>query len=430
VVDATRHGKWGAKPYVIAGLVLLVVAFVWWRHSGTGAKHAGGGTQAVGVASVTLGSMPVVLDELGTVTPTATVTVLPQISGYLTEVAFTEGQNVVAGQFLAQIDPRPYQIQLEQDQAALAKDVAALGAAQSDLARYQKLAAQDSISAQEVTDAQYTVAADKALTKTDQANIDTARLDLSYCHITAPVAGRVGLRLVDAGNYVTPGSSTGLAVVTTVSPTSVEFSVAQSDLAPVLEQMAAGATLTASAYASDDVTKIEDGVLTAVDNQMDASTGMVKLRATFANANEALFPNEFVNLHLLVKTEANVPVVPASAVQNGAPGDYVYVVKDDDTVHVQPVTTGPGDGTNIVITKGLNPGDVVVVDGVDRLTEGAKVSVVKSPLAPTATAAPVAAAGQAWETGQGQSGHHHHHAAQGSSQEAQQGGQGSASAGP
>ena len=376
MADGVKRGKAGRRRWMMGALALLVVAFVWWRHHGGGQHGAGrGGPQAVGVATATRGDMPVVLDELGTVTPVATVTVLPQISGTLTEVGFTEGQTVSQGQFLAQIDPRPYQIQLEQYQAQMAKDQAALGAARSDLARYETLAAQDSISAQQVTDQRFTVQADAAAVQTDQANIDTARLDLSYCHITSPVAGRVGLRLVDAGNYVTPSSSTGIAVVTTMAPTTVEFSVAQTDLAPVLEQMGTGATLTASAYESDDATKIADGVLSAVDNQVDASTGMVKLRATFANRRGRLFPNEFVNLHLLVKTEANVALVPVSAVQNGAPGNYVYVVRPDDTVHVQPVTTGATDGADIVVTKGLTPGDVVVTDGVDRLTEGARVSV-------------------------------------------------------
>jgi multidrug efflux system membrane fusion protein len=330
----------------------------------------------------------VVLDELGTVTPVATVTVLPQLSGYLTQVAFTEGEDVAQGQFLAEIDPRPYQIQLEQDQAALAKDQAALGQARADLARYQILERQKSIAPQLVADQAFLVAQDQAAIKGDQANIDSARLDLSYCHITSPVAGRVGLRLVDPGNYVTSGSSTGIAVVTTISPTTVIFSVAQADLAPVLVRLGQGAKLSAAAYASDDTTKLEDGILSTVDNQVDTATGMVKLRADFANMDDALFPNEFVNVHLLVDTLQNVALVPSQAVQSGAPGSYVYVVKPDDTVSVQVVRTGPTDGTNTVITKGLTPGEVVVTDGVDRLSEGAKVSVAATP-----TAAPGGVAG-------------------------------------
>ncbi len=371
--------KRGRKRWIFLGLVILLIAFIWYRHSGSAPKAHAPAPQAVGVAKAVTGSMPVTLDELGTVTPIATVTVLPQISGYLTQVAFTEGQDVTQGQFLAQIDPRPYQIALEQDQATFAKDNATLAQARSDLARYEVLRSQDSISAQQVADQEFLVQQDQAATMVDQANIDSQKLNLTYCHITAPVAGRVGLRLVDPGNYVTSGSSTGLAVITTISPTTVEFSVAQTDLAPVLVRLGQGATLTATAYASDDTTKLEDGTLTAVDNQVDTSTGMVKLRATFANADGALFPNEFVNIHLLVNTLTNAVLVPSPAVQSGAPGSYVYVVNPDDTVSVQTVTTGPTDGTNTVITKGVAAGDVVVTDGVDRLTDGSKVVVAITP---------------------------------------------------
>ncbi len=382
MVNPVAAPKRGKKRWIFAALALLLAGFIWYRHAGTGPGTHKPGPQAVGVAKAVSGAMPVVLDELGTVTPTATITVLPQLSGYLTQVAFTEGQNVTKGQFLAEIDPRPYQIQLEQYQAALAKDTAALGQAKSDLARYQILARQDSISAQQVTDQSFLVAQDTAATKSDQANIDQARLNLAYCHITSPVAGKVGLRLVDPGNYVTPGSSTGIAVVTTMSPTTVIFSVAQADLAPVLVRLGQGATLPAIAYASDDTTRLEKGVLTAVDNQMDTATGMVKLRAKFANTDDTLFPNEFVNIHLLVNTLQNATLVPSQAVQTGAPGTYVYAVNADDTVRVQPVTTGPSDGTNTVITKGITPGEVVVTDGVDRLSGGAKVSVAAPAAAP------------------------------------------------
>ena len=376
MAEAAEQRKSKRKRWIGGIILVLLALFVWWRHSGTGPQRQGGSAPAVGVAKAVTGSMPVVLDELGTVTPVSTVTVLPQISGYLTQVAFTEGQQVSQGQFLAQIDPRPYQIQLEQYQAALAKDSASLAQARSDLARYERLAAQDSISAQQVADQRFLVAQDDALTKSDQANIDSAKLNLAYCHITSPISGRVGLRLVDVGNYVTSGSSTGIAVITSTSPTTVIFSVSQADLAPVLTRLGQGAKLTAAAYSSDDATKLEDGTLSAVDNQIDTSTGMVKLRADFANADGALFPNEFVNVHLLVNTLANATLVPSQAVQTGQPGTYVYVVRADGTVHAQPVTTGPTDGTNTVILKGVQPGDEVVTDGVDRLSDGAAVQVV------------------------------------------------------
>ncbi len=409
-----RRGK-GRTRWIFAGLVILLVAFVWYRHSGPsqggGGRHGMMGPQAVGVAKVVSGAMPVTLDELGTVTPIATVTVLPQLSGYLTQVAFTEGEDVTQGQFLAEIDPRPYQIQLEQYEAALAKDIALLAQARSDLGRYELLARQQSIAEQQVTDQQFLVAQYVAAIKVDQANIDTAKLDLTYCHITSPVTGRIGLRLVDPGNYVTSGSSTGLAVVTTIAPTTVIFSVAQTDLAPVLVRLGQGVALPASAWSSDDTTKLEDGTLSAVDNQVNSSTGMVRLRADFSNADKQLFPNEFVNVHLLVNTLTNATLVPSQAVQSGAPGSYVYTVNPDNTVHVQPVTTGPSDGTNTVITKGLTPGQTVVIDGVDRLAEGAKIVVTTTLTDAAAGAAnpaqdPPAAPPGAPERAHGHHGHH------------------------
>ncbi len=401
---ATRRGL--KKRWIFLVLILLLVALVWYRHSGpaTGGagghgRHGGAGAaQTVGVAKAVSGSMPITLDELGTVTPISTVTVLPQISGYLTQVPFTQGEMVQAGQFLAQIDPRQYQIDLEMAQATMAKDQATLVGARSDLSRYEQEARLNAIQAQQVSDEQALVAADAAQVKIDQSNIDQYNLDLAYCHITSPIAGRVGLRLVDIGNYVTSGSTTGIAVITSVAPTTVEFSVAQTDLAPVLTRLGQGATLSATAYASDDTTKLADGTLSAVDNQVNTSTGMVKLRADFPNTDNALFPNEFVNIHLLVNTLTNATLVPAPAVQEGAPGYYVYLVQPDDTVKVQKVTPGPTDGTNTVITDGLAPGDTVVTDGVDRLSDGAKVSVAQ----------PVTAAPGGAKSAHGADAWHHH----------------------
>jgi multidrug efflux system membrane fusion protein len=376
-----------SRRWLVVLLVLLIILAVvaYWRHGSAPRAAFAPSPQAVGVAKAVAGQMPETLTELGTVTPTATVTVLPQLSGYLTQVAFTEGQDVTAGQFLAQIDPRPYQVQLEQYRAQQAKDAATLAQAKSDLHRYLTLQAQNSISAQQVADQKFLVMQDAATVQVDQANIDTAKLDLAYCHITAPVAGKVGLRLVDVGNYVTSGSATGIAVITTMSPMTVIFSVPQTELSPILARLQAGATLPASAYSSDDTTKIADGTLTAVSNQVATSTGTVNLRATFANTDEALFPNEFVNIHLLVDTLQNATLVPSPAVQTGAPGSYVYLVNPDNTVSVTTVTTGPTDGTNTVITKGLQPGDVVVTDGVDRLSDGMKVTIAGPP--PTASPA-------------------------------------------
>jgi membrane fusion protein, multidrug efflux system len=279
-----------------------------------------------------------------------------------------------------------------------------LDQAKSDLARYEKLATQDSISEQQVSDQRFLVQQQQATVMSDQANIDSAKLNLIYCHITSPVAGKVGLRLVDVGHYVTSGSLTGIAVITTISPTTVIFSVAQTNLSPILVRLGQGATLSATAYASDDTTKLEEGTLAAVDNQVNTSTGMVKLRANYANADEGLFPNEFVNVHLLVDTMQNAVLVPASAVQTGSPGSYVYVLQPDSTVHVQVVSTGPTDGTNTVITKGVAAGDEVVVDGTDRLAEGMKVQTATPLVQPAGGSARTADS-----SAPGQSMHHHHH---------------------
>jgi multidrug efflux system membrane fusion protein len=331
--------------------------------------------QVVKVSKAARGDMAETLSELGTVAPVATVTVLPQLSGYLTEVGYKEGQNVKKGQFLAQIDPRQYEIDLQQAQAALLKDQASLGQARSDLARYHELRAQKAIAEQTVADQEFTVKQDEAQVKSDEANIAQYKLDLIYCRITAPVAGRVGLRLIDPGNYVTASSSTGVVVITTLKPTTVEFTVAQNDLAKVVQRFSSGAKLPVTAYTSDNNAEIATGTLYALGNQMSTSTGTVTLRADFPNENEALFPNEFVNIKILVDTLTQAVLVPTPAVLSGAPGDYVYLVNSNDTVSVRKVTLGPSDGTNTAILSGLALGDTVVVDGTDRLSDGAKISV-------------------------------------------------------
>ncbi|KNE75746.1 putative RND efflux membrane fusion protein [Candidatus Burkholderia crenata] len=329
--------------------------------------------QVVTVATATLGSMPEILSELGTVTPTATVTVLPQLSGYLTAVGYKEGQDVQKRQFLAQIDQRQYEIDKQQAEATLAKDKASLAQARADLVRYTQLNERKSIAEQTFADQQFLVQQDEAAVKVDLANIAQYDLDIAYCHITAPVAGRVGLRLVDPGNYVTASSSPGIVVITTMKPTTVQFTVPQDSLASVLQRMNTGASLPVTAYSSDNSKEIATGTLYAVSNQMATSTGTVTLRATFPNDDEALFPSEFVNVKLLVDTLQNVVLVPTPAVQTGAPGDYVYFVNTNNTVSVHKVTLGPSDGKNTVITSGLAAGNIVVTDGIDRLSDGAKI---------------------------------------------------------
>ncbi|NLP63520.1 efflux RND transporter periplasmic adaptor subunit [Paraburkholderia sacchari] len=363
-----RRGRW-----ILALAVLVLVALVV-MHVLRGKKPEHGAVaQVVTVAPATLGSMPVTLDALGTVTPVATVTVLPQLSGYLTEVGYREGQEVVKGQFLAQIDPRQYEISKEQAEAQLAKDRALLAQARADLARYTQLHEKQSVAEQTYTDQKFLVAQDEAAVKADLANIKQFELDLAYCHITAPVSGRVGLRLVDPGNYVTASSSTGIAVITQMKPTTVQFTVPQNSLSSVLQRVNAGAKLPVTIYSSDNTRQLATGTLYAISNQMATATGTVTLRASVPNDDEALFPNEFVNVRLLVDTMENAVLVPAPAVQNGAPGDYVYLVNADNTVSVHKVTLGPGDGKHTVIVAGLAAGQRVVTDGLDRLNDGAKI---------------------------------------------------------
>jgi membrane fusion protein, multidrug efflux system len=357
----------------VVGAVLIILVLVHLLVRKAPAK--GSPPQVVNVAKAVSGDMPETLTELGTVTPNFTVTVLPQLSGYLTAVGYHEGQDVTKGQFLAQIDPRQYEISLQQAQAALLKDQASLDQARSDLARYEQLHEQKAIAEQQVVDQQFLVKQDEGQVKSDQANIAQFQLDLVYCHITAPVAGRVGLRLVDPGNYVTASSSPGIVVITTMQPTTVEFTVAQNDLDAVIQRFNSGAKLPVTAYTSDNNREIATGTLYAISNQMTTSTGTVTLRATFANADEALFPNEFVNIRMLVDTLKGAVLVPTPAMLSGAPGDYVYLVGANDTVSAHKVTPGPSDGRNTAVLSGLSVGDTVVTNGTDRLSDGARISI-------------------------------------------------------
>jgi len=362
--------------WVGAAAVIVLAAFVLWHIFEPKPTARPVAAQVVKVAQATKGDMPVILNELGTVTPTATVTVIPNqaVSGYLTDVPFQEGQDVQKGQLLAQIDPRPYQAALDQALGTLQRDQGLLDEAKMDLARYQKLASQNSIARQQADDQVFVVQQDEGTVKVDQAAVENARLNLSYCSITSPIAGRVGLRLVDPGNYITGSSSTGLAVITTIKPTTVQFTVAQNDLDKVVERFrTAGVKLPVTAYTSDNSKKLATGTLYAINNQMTTSTGTVTLRATFPNDDEALFPNEFVNVQLLVDTLQQAVLVPTTAVLSGAPGNFVYLVGKDDTVSVHKVTLGPSDGKSTVIASGLDLGDTVVTDGTDRLSDGTKV---------------------------------------------------------
>src|SRR5271168_4313588 len=337
--------------------------------------------QTVRVVPVITGDMPLTIDALGTVTPFETVTIRTQIAGTLQNVGFTEGQIVKAGDFIAQIDPRPYEAALAQAQGQLAKDTALLGQAQSDLARYQQLAKQDSIAQQQVADQIALVAQDKAAIATDQALVKTAELNVAYTHIVSPVTGRVGLRLVDPGNYLQPSDAAGIVVITQIDPISVVFTTPENNLQRISARLNSNAKLPVTVLDRDNVHALATGTLTTFDSQIDVTTGTIKMRSTFANPDGVLFPQQFVNVRLLVDTMTGATLAPNPAIQLGASGNFVYLLDGDSTVSKRDITIGPTDGKRTVITSGLAAGDKVVIDGVDRLRDGAKVKVVEHPAA-------------------------------------------------
>ena len=382
--ETGRRPRRGLRLVVWLLLIAAVVgAAIWYlprigKERSPGGRVSSTGPVPVGTATAQKGDMPVTLSGLGTVTPLAVVTVKTQINGYLMAVGFQEGQHVKKGDFLAQIDPRPYQVALEQAEGQLAKDQALLSNAQLDLQRYNTLVAQNSI-ARQTRDTQVSLVAQyKAAIVSDKAQIDAQKLNLIYCHIVSPVTGRVGLRQVDPGNFVQTSDANGIVVVTQLQPISVIFTLPEDNLPQVLQQWHAGATLQTTAYDRSGTTELATGKLDTIDNQIDTTTGTVKLRALFDNPDESLFPNQFVNIKLLVRTLHDAVIVPNAAIQRGAPGTFVYLVKPDDTVTVQKVKLGPTDGLHIAILSGLQPGERVVDDGADRLKDGAKVTLVSA----------------------------------------------------
>jgi membrane fusion protein, multidrug efflux system len=392
--------RWlGRGLVLVAAVLVLAAAWHWWLHpwlnpkppasagasSGTGVAPrgpAGGpgrfqmaGPQPVGAAIVTKGDIDITLNALGTVIPLATVTVQTQINGLLVGIGFTEGQIVKKGDFLAQIDPRPYQVALEQAEATLLRDRALLRGAQIDLARYQKLAKQNSIAQQQADDQLYLVKQYEGTVKLDEAQIDSAKLNLVYCHITSPVTGKVGLRLIDVGNYVQTSSTTGLFVLTQLQPITVVFPVAEDFLPQIQKRIATGAKLAVTAFDRSGTTKLATGTLYAIDSQIDPTTGTVKLKAQFDNEDLELFPQQFVNAQLLIDTLKDVAIAPTAAIQRGAPGTFVFLVKPNNTVAVTKVRLGPVQGERVAVLSGLSAGDKVVVDGADRLRDGSAVTI-------------------------------------------------------
>jgi multidrug efflux system membrane fusion protein len=364
------------------GLGLAVVVGAGWYISQNGTtstpaarqgRFAAGAATPVGIAAAAKGEIPVIVRALGTVTPLNTVNVKTQITGQLIKVEFKEGQMVKQGDLLAVVDPRPYDVALQQAIGTMQKDEALLKNAQTDLERYKKLVAQDSIARQQYDTQISLVRQYEAALVVDQAQVDAAKLNVTYTKILSPLTGRIGLRLVDQGNYVTMADATSICIIIQVQPISVLFTIPEDSLPQVRARLKAGATLEVRVLDRAQKTELAVGKLDTHDNVIDTTTGTVKLRGTFDNKDEALFPNQFVNVRLLVDTVKDATVVPVAAIQRGQPGTYVYLVKADDTVAIKVVTLGVTDGEKVQITSGLEVGDEVVIDGTDRLRDGAKI---------------------------------------------------------
>jgi multidrug efflux system membrane fusion protein len=376
------------KKILLGFLVVLLAAagtYAWMQQRpaeapkasapGPGKGFGKGGPTPVVAAAARTGEIDVIINGLGTVTPLRTVTVRSRVDGELMRVLFQEGQLVKEGELLAEIDPRSFQVQLEQAQGQLARDMALLENARLDLERYRALFKQDSIAKQQVDTQQSLVRQYDGAVRIDRSQIDNAKLQLSYTKVTAPVGGRVGLRLVDPGNIVRAGDQNGLVVITQLQPAAVVFTVPQDSVPAVMRRLQSGDRIPVEAWDREQKVKLAEGALASADNQVDPATGTVKLKSQFDNADGALFPNQFVNVRMKLDTLREVVVIPSAAVQRGAQGLFVYVVRPDNTVGARPVKLGPAEGLRVSIMEGVVAGDAIVVDGMDRLRPGAQVEV-------------------------------------------------------
>jgi len=369
----------GWRPWAIGGALLLGLIFYLRSGKKEAAPNPAGRPVPVAVATARKGDMAVHLTGLGTVTAMNSVTVKSRVDGQLLRVAFTEGQMVRAGDLLAEIDPRPFQVQLMQAEGQFAKDQAATRNAQADLRRLEGLVKQGIISRQQLDTQTSAVAQYEAALKSDQAQVESAKLNLVYSRITAPISGRVGLRLVDAGNMIRATDASGLATIAPIQPINVVFAVPADNIQKVLSQTAKGGKLPVEAWDRDLKSRLASGALAAIDNQVDTATGTVRLKALFSNEDKALFPNQFVNAQLLVDTLRGVVVVPTAAVQRSPQGTFVYVVKADSTVELRIIEVQGTDGDDTAVGKGLSGGETVVIDGLEKLRPGSKVALPKAP---------------------------------------------------